>query len=259
MKAIIETETLLKLRDKHKLASRLCVNSSSTTGEIFSDDEDDYDHANDLRGARAADTPRTVSAARSTTEGKLLASIGATMLSVETAATLLLPSAVLTHTNANERLLALFTKVYKVFVKLTRELVADKVTFPPDHFLRMARFASEVMAPKLQKLLNHLHKALDRQQADGAGMGMRSQLSKHAKLVPELIYQIEQWDLQLIKLAGVVKDPSEVRRFIKRTDARDFKIVVRGDADDHRGDEDNEEGEKERRKRSRGGAAMDDD
>lgn len=45
-------------------------------------------------------------------------------------------------------------------------------------------------------------------------------------VVPDLIYQMEQLDLQLLKLTKTVKDVTGVSELIHRTEARDFDINV---------------------------------
>ena len=56
-------------------------------------------------------------------------------------------------------------------------------------------------------------------------------INRQAKVVPELIYNMEQLDVQLISLSRCVRDKLSVTRLIKPSTARDFRINTKGDDD----------------------------
>jgi hypothetical protein len=60
-------------------------------------------------------------------------------------------------------------------------------------------------------------------------------IKKQGKVVPELIFHMEQLDVELISLSKTVLDRSTVTKFIKPSAARDFRIQEKSDDEDDKG------------------------
>ena len=83
-----------------------------------------------------------------------------------------------------------------------------------------------------------------RSKTNDTNTNTNTKASRQAKVVPELIYQMEQLDLQIIKLSSYVTHKSEYSKLIRRTVSRDFKINTnkkRKANDDNDNDNDNDE------------------
>ena len=75
---------------------------------------------------------------------------------------------------------------------------------------------SQQVSPRIQEVLLFIH--------NQANHKKKTSVAKQAKCVPALIFQMEQLDLQLIKLAAIVTDKTVVSKFILKTTARDFQV-----------------------------------
>lgn len=135
----------------------------------------------------------------------------------------------------SERLMVLFTKLFRLEVKVAKILVLQQVRHLPRAFKQLAERTAEAAftiedfliviqnspsAPKPKKRKNVEKEEKDRDH-DNA---VRS--TKHAKIIPDLIYQMEQLDLQLIKLSNLCKDVASggFAKMLRRNQMRDFKV-----------------------------------
>lgn len=118
-----------------------------------------------------------------------------------------------------ERLLVLLGKVYKVQVHITKAIVASKKSSLPETFKYLMETVSSHVTPRISKFLMQVQNSA----------GSRKLLMRFSRSIPALIFQMEQLDLQLIKLSGLVLEKGVVSRYIVKTSARDFKIEEVGD------------------------------
>ena len=99
---------------------------------------------------------------------------------------------------------------------LTKGLVAVRITWLPETYKHLMETVSRKISPRVHEILLLIH--------NQANYKKKTSVAKQAKCVPALIFQMEQLDLQFIKLAVIVTKKSIVSQFILRTSARDFQV-----------------------------------
>jgi hypothetical protein len=163
-----------------------------------------------------------------------------------------------------ERVMVLCTRLFRLIARLAKDLVARAdLKFLPKAFMALAQTtASEDpkamgAAPLLETLLERMlnkepaqakgkkkgapkRKAdegddeylegSDKTKADKARSKAKSRITRLSKVAPDLIFQMEQLDVQLIKLAETTKDINQrgFSKIIRRNTIRDFKLSVGG-------------------------------
>ena len=115
---------------------------------------------------------------------------------------------------------------------MTRDLTSTNTKNLPPMYKLLAEFIANETSPKLHEYIFQLHS------------NSTSKLTKQAKIVPEIVYQVsklyllattlpitilstvqmEQLDVVLLKLMSCILDKPSVRRLIVRSSARDFKL-----------------------------------
>ncbi|KAI8928550.1 FANCI solenoid 4-domain-containing protein [Entophlyctis helioformis] len=92
-------------------------------------------------------------------------------------------------------------------------------------FMLLVEETSTKMTHRFNSLITYL------QQRDGEAVQQKKkrgrakqQLGQDTKMVPNLVYQVEQFERHLIKLTK--RSKTNLARFIKRSTARDFRIQV---------------------------------
>jgi hypothetical protein len=89
--------------------------------------------------------------------------------------------------------------------------------YPPQQFKKIIRIASLQFADSVFRYVDEKDK-----KAQESGIESKAKLSRESRLVPELVYQIEQLDHFIIKYSKATKSNLDV--YLKRRAARDFKI-----------------------------------
>ena len=135
-----------------------------------------------------------------------------------------------------ERVITTLTKLFRLVGRLAKQVVSSKETDLPRQFKLLAETAAGETAPTIEELLIHLHTRSSKKNKDKKSKGKKSKdgdgevkvtvntrLKKQSKVVPELIYQMEQLDVHFIQLAKQCKDARGFQRLLRRTQMRDFK------------------------------------
>nr|KAJ3422880.1 hypothetical protein HK105_005828 [Polyrhizophydium stewartii] len=170
--------------------------------------------------------------------------------------------------SVSDALLRSIGKAYRLLTVVAKTKLKDNETSLSEAFIRLVEAASATMTPRLYSLIPYL------QQRDGEsvvnkkknGRG-KQHLSSDTKMIPQLIYQIEQFERHLIQvskrckvnLARFIKveiDGRLMRSYMDRSTARDFRIHVQKIADESEEGSDGE-GPEKKRARSEEGAAAD--
>jgi hypothetical protein len=130
--------------------------------------------------------------------------------------------------DATERVIGLFAKLYKIQTHITHTLVALKVTVLPPLYILLADYISQHCSYKMETFLIGTHSEKER-------ANTVQKIKKQGKVVPELIYHMEQLDVELISLSKTVLDRSTVTKFIKPSAARDFRFRPHEEGDEEEG------------------------
>lgn len=96
---------------------------------------------------------------------------------------------------AAERMIALAARLYKMLSRLTKWQVARKARWVSEGYRKLVEAAARIVSPKVYDYLPIIHNHQETLTA--------KKISRQAKIVPELIFQMEQADVQLIKLGKV--------------------------------------------------------
>jgi len=136
-----------------------------------------------------------------------------------------------------ERVLSYATRIYKLLVALLRDVLAER----PNSLQSMLRLllsrTAENLATKIQSYFSassastkNIELVASKRKRGGGGTSSGSSAAnKLSKVVPGLIFQMEQLDLMLIKLSGVIAvDKPFISKLVKRSQVRDFKLKVVG-------------------------------
>ncbi|KAK1316093.1 hypothetical protein QJS10_CPA05g00363 [Acorus calamus] len=122
-----------------------------------------------------------------------------------------------------EQLLKLTTRFYKLLARMTKLCIAPKGSkqlYPGQKFQRLA----EVTCKRLTApLYNFVAVMQNNQQANAQGRGVVGKIKRENKCIPELVFQIEDYERYLIQLSKLTK--VNLLRHAKRSTARDFKIL----------------------------------
>ncbi|KAJ4968206.1 hypothetical protein NE237_014907 [Protea cynaroides] len=122
-----------------------------------------------------------------------------------------------------EQLLRLAAKFYKLLASLTKLRIAPKGS---KQFLPGIKFQmlAEITCRKLTApLYNFVALMQLNQQENAQGKGIIGRIRRENKCIPDLIFQIEDYEKYLIQLSKVSK--VNLLRHAKRSTARDFKIL----------------------------------
>ena len=122
------------------------------------------------------------------------------------------------------------TKLYKIEVQLIKDMTLSRPSTLSPQFLTMLTETAESLSPKIQTILSD-HERI--KQGNGTkrkrGGHGKPAMDKLSKVIPSLIYEMEQFDVQLIKLTSVLTvDKIQVSRLVKRSQVRDFKLKISG-------------------------------
>ena len=89
--------------------------------------------------------------------------------------------------------------------------------YPPQQYKKLIRHASQYLADSAFRFVDEKDKKSKEIQQDS-----KAKLIRESRLIPELVFQIEQLDHLIIKYSKTTK--SNIDIFLKRRAARDFKI-----------------------------------
>lgn len=255
-KAYMETDSLMKWCEKKKKAvvSRL----HSDDGHISSDDNDDdmtqqrHQHENPML----------------TGSNQL---IWVALNKIMEAGSHLILNNIDYSPESAELIVSFFTKLYKILVRITRGFIQHRVVELPLNYRSLIKLACDCNT-NLEKFINQLHNmkrgCSDADTVNGKKQKKSINRDKLAKIIPDLTFQMEQLDLQLIKLVGIVRDKSFITQLIKEdvTGGRGFKVNAnklparmhsRNGNDD--GDDDRSNNKRQKRRSSDGSKRGDDD
>jgi Fanconi anemia group I protein len=135
---------------------------------------------------------------------------------------------------AAESLLRCLSHAFKLLVASCR-LVQTTKRHPSKKFIRLIEFAGTKFTPPLYALLTHLQNT---DAMDDAEQTTKTKIVRESKLIPSLIFNIETFDLAVIRLDKLCK--SDLTKFLRRATARDFKIddkLVKADPVKKKGDD----------------------
>ncbi|XP_027115991.1 uncharacterized protein [Coffea arabica] len=135
-----------------------------------------------------------------------------------------------------EHFLRLSTKLYKDLARMAKLLIAprgSKQVLPSLKYQKMVEITCRQLTAPLYKFMEQLQKD---QQESGNNKAMASKIKRENKCIPELIFQIEDYEKYLIQLGKAAK--LNLLREAKRSTSRDFKIL---DPKDFVGEEEEEE------------------
>lgn len=123
----------------------------------------------------------------------------------------------------SEQLLKLTARFYKLLARMTKLQIAPKGSrqfLPGLKFQKLA----EVTCKKLTSpLYNFMALAQRNQQENAQNKGILNKIKRENRCIPDLIYQIEDYERYLIQLSKLTK--VNLLRHAKRSTARDFKII----------------------------------
>jgi Fanconi anemia group I protein len=119
---------------------------------------------------------------------------------------------------AAESLLRCLSHAFKLLVASCR-LVQTTKRHPSKKFIRLIEFAGTKFTPPLYGLLTHLQNT---EAMDDVEQTTKTKIIRESKLIPSLIFNIETFDLAVIRLDKLCK--SDLTKFLRRATARDFKI-----------------------------------
>ena len=139
-----------------------------------------------------------------------------------------------------ERILTCITRIYKLEIALIKDLIQNRPTVLPPMFKLLLTETAGDLSKKIHEYLNDSNE--DAKRRDGVmstahttkrkrGMDKKPVTSsgKLGKVIPGLIYQMEEFDVQLIKFAGVITgEKSFISKLVKRSQIRDFRLKVGG-------------------------------
>ncbi|XP_071906015.1 uncharacterized protein [Coffea arabica] len=147
-----------------------------------------------------------------------------------------------------EHFLRLSTKLYKDLARMAKLLIAprgSKQVLPSLKYQKLVEITCRQLTAPLYKFMEQLQKD---QQESGNNKAMASKIKRENKCIPELIFQIEDYEKYLIQLGKAAK--LNLLRQAKRSTSRDFKILdpkdfVREEEEEEEGDPTNETEENE--------------
>ena len=133
-----------------------------------------------------------------------------------------------------EKVLVFISKLYKIQVQLVRDLITSKSTLLSHLFKQMLTETAEKLSPKIQNFLSQssdwslfLSTSTKKRKVSKSNKNSSNKLDK---VIPVLIFQMEQLDVQLIKLSNILTlEKTFISKLIKRSQIRDFRLKV-GDA-----------------------------
>eukprot|EP00455_Lapot_gusevi_P015226 TRINITY_DN1768_c0_g2_i1.p1 TRINITY_DN1768_c0_g2~~TRINITY_DN1768_c0_g2_i1.p1 ORF type:complete len:275 (-),score=77.31 TRINITY_DN1768_c0_g2_i1:165-989(-) len=141
----------------------------------------------------------------------------------------------------SELLLRMLATCYKTLVNTTKMLLASK-KYPSKKYLRLVEFSCKNLTRHVYALILHL-------QSNQAGdaEATKFKIVRERRLIPNLIFQLEQHEHMMIKLSKITK--VDLSRWMKRSTARDFRInleeLSRRSGNDKDKDKDKEDGSDE--------------
>ena len=144
---------------------------------------------------------------------------------------------------ATARCISVISRLYKALVRLVKHYCSLKLRLTRPHLVTLLRYVCTTVNPQVHAFL--LTNVYNISSADGAGTGAggnkrksrgaiskgNSRTAKCERRIPELIYQMEQVDVLLIKLTGMVTDKFALHGLIKRSTIRDFRIMPANSGD----------------------------
>eukprot|EP00743_Colponemidia_sp_Colp-15_P000259 GILK01000302.1.p1 GENE.GILK01000302.1~~GILK01000302.1.p1 ORF type:complete len:562 (-),score=141.94 GILK01000302.1:1671-3356(-) len=128
-------------------------------------------------------------------------------------------------------LIKLLIQVYKTIGSLTKRLIPLKQSIPPRNFSKLVEYCAKSLTTNVYNL---------RSFKQGWSKDTKSTASKESKLVPLLIFNIENYERFLIKLSKATK--VDFMRSVARSSAHDFKINYKKVAAAHKEEDEEQEG-----------------
>ncbi|KAL3505710.1 hypothetical protein ACH5RR_031092 [Cinchona calisaya] len=122
-----------------------------------------------------------------------------------------------------EHLLRLATKLYKDLAQMAKLLIAPrgcKQVLPSLKYQKLVEITCRQLTSPLYQFVDSLQK---NQQESSDNKGMVNKIKRENKCIPDLIFQIEDYEKYLIKLSKATK--VNLLRHAKRSTSRDFKIL----------------------------------
>jgi hypothetical protein len=140
-------------------------------------------------------------------------------------------------TDVQLKLLGLCTRIYKVLSKLLcqyRTTIGTGDLNPI--FIHLMETSVNSLAPRISSLMLNMLKEEEVASDEDFGVsrkrgvnGQKKRIGRQAKVAPELTYQMEQLDANIIKFHAAVPNryKEQVRKWIKRSTVRDFKLELK--------------------------------
>ena len=138
--------------------------------------------------------------------------------------------------SASEKLLSFIVKLFRLQARLHRGLVAENL---PASFFRLLQSSSSLTQPAgafISALQNEgILTCKGKSMSSGTASKKRDNaVTRQAKIVPELVYQLEQAEVSLVRLSAQNKEIAQkLSSFIKPSALRDFKLIATDSADEN--------------------------
>ncbi len=127
-----------------------------------------------------------------------------------------------------DRLLSFLVKVFRLEARLAKDRIFLSEDGLPNKFTFMAK-ASRDIREKVSELIQHVHDKVNTSDESGQPGGKRKKYptssNRQEKIVPELVFQMEQRDTQLIAIGNANKKVN-IRDLLTHTTLRDFKFEL---------------------------------
>ncbi|XP_031091549.1 Fanconi anemia group I protein homolog isoform X2 [Ipomoea triloba] len=128
-----------------------------------------------------------------------------------------------------EQLLRLAARFYKNLARISKLQVASKGCKQLLPSLKYQKLVEATCRQLTAPLYNFVANMQKKQQEGAGGRGMVNKIKRENRCIPELIYQIEDYEKYLIQLSKASK--LNLLRHAKRSTCRDFKILLEPAAD----------------------------
>ncbi|GMI64607.1 hypothetical protein like AT5G49110 [Hibiscus trionum] len=122
-----------------------------------------------------------------------------------------------------EHFLRLTARFYKNLAQISKLRIAPKghkQLLPSLYFQKLVELTCKELTVPLYNFVAEMQQA---QQESGSGKGMINKIKRENKCIPELIFQIEDYEKHLIRLSKATK--MNLLKHAKRSTSRDFKIL----------------------------------
>ena len=115
---------------------------------------------------------------------------------------------------AGEALLTYLKGYYDIVNHTVKEIANGGELCPLQSLSQLVQSISELLTPLIYNLIHTIQKPGDKE----------SHIKKQAKLIPEVIYAIEQYEAGLVQVNKKTKGNVNLTMYVRRSTARDFRI-----------------------------------